>query len=289
MKDILFRKSLDFRDIIEILRPVIIPADSSQDIGGRLFEQASVTSIRSYPISRTLKDIRYDSDYLYSEGEYGEAPEDFHFHYPMGMVDLGSVDSDIEGEFVGFDPKHLLDYPKLTDLDRPRECLYTKESIKDGNFIPFSYLDEEVQGDESSTPTHYVFAIILSERSTYLGWFYSISPVSGHGYSFNNDGSYYRGDILNDEKNGFGEFYYDNGSHYDGYWRHNTKQGNGRFFFNKDLYYSGQWVENKMIDCELQYTSSICNDIQHVYSFISSRHDYIFFKQSQISKSGVTI
>lgn len=157
-------------------------------------------------------------------------------------------------------------------------------AISDVDFIPFSYIDEEVQDDNTIQPTHYVFAIIRSKKSTYIGWFYSISPVSGKGYSFNSDGSYFRGELLNDKKNGFGEFYYDNGSHFNGFWKDNTKQGKGCFYFNKDLYYSGEWKNNKMIDCELKYTASVCNDIQSVCSFISTRNDFIFFKQAQISK-----
>lgn len=151
------------------------------------------------------------------------------------------------------------------------------------NTMVFSVHSDEILEDDQSIPVYYYFAVIPVERSTYFGWFQSLAPVTGFGYSFNNDGSYYCGEFLKDEKNGFGEFYYDNGSHYDGYWKHNFKEGNGRFFFNNDLFYKGKWTENKMIDCELKYTQSICSDIQYVYSFITSHNDYIFFKQAQIS------
>ena len=161
-----------------------------------------------------------------------------------------------------------------------------EKSPSKANYIQFCILDEEIQDvqeGEVIPPTRYTFALIPTDRINYLGWFHSISPVSGYGYSFNKDGSYYHGEFLNDEKNGKGKFYYDNGSHYDGTWHKNAKQGNGRFYFNKDLYYRGQWDNNRMLNCELQYTHSLCSDIQYVYSFISSRNDYIFFRQAQIS------
>ena len=88
---------------------------------------------------------------------------------------------------------------------------------------------------------------------------------------------------MNGKKNFYGEFHYDNGSHYEGYWLDNLKNGKGQFFFNSNLYYSGLWKENRMISCELQYADRLRNDIQHVYSFITSHNDYIFFKQAQIS------
>lgn len=127
------------------------------------------------------------------------------------------------------------------------------------------------------------FAIVCDERYTYLGWFYSLPVVSGYGYSFHSDGSYYKGSFINGKKSNYGEFFYDNGSHYEGYWLENLKHGKGQFFFNPDLFYSGLWKENKMISCELQYTESLRDDINHVYSFITSHNDYIFFKQAQIS------
>lgn len=278
-----FPKSLKFRDVIEILRPVITPADSSQDIGGRILNQASISAIHPNPLSQPAE--------IYPEAPFDDLLDDSLFqlsHSQAKDFDLCTMCSDDDDELVGVDKLKLSKDLSKQKHEFEKDVLLRDRlqrlTIPDVDFIPFSCIDEEVQGDNTSLPIRYIFAIIPSKKSTYLGWFYSISPVSGNGYSFNSDGSYFHGDLLNDKKNGFGEFFYDNGSHFDGYWKDNTKQGKGRFYFNKDLYYSGEWENNKMINCELQYTATICNDIRSVYDYIKSRNDFIFFKQAQISK-----
>ena len=127
-----------------------------------------------------------------------------------------------------------------------------------------------------------LFSIVRDDHYCYFGWFVDIKAITGIGYLFNGDGSYYRGEFVGGEKNGYGEFYYENGSHYNGFWRRNIKQGNGRFYFNKELYYIGKWDNNKMIECELQFLLQI-SDSAHVYQYMSSNNDHIFFKQSQFS------
>ena len=128
------------------------------------------------------------------------------------------------------------------------------------------------------------FVVLSNKRSTYVGWFYSLSPISGVGYCFHSDGSFYIGEFYNGKKNGFGQFYYDNGSHYDGFWQNDHKQGEGSFFFNKGLYYSGKWNENTMVDCKLEFSSSQDDDRNGIYSCIGTHNDYIFFKQAQINR-----
>lgn len=277
MKDHL-PECLKFRNVIEILHPVITPADSSKDIGGRLFNQGSVSTTQPNTISQP-------SD-VYSDPFFDCMLDD-------NNVSPYSHSNDFYSSSFNSSDNDSIDITKLSKAFTKSDYEYEKDIllrnrlqshiIPDVDFIPFSYIDVEVQDDNTTQPTHYVFAIILSKKSTYIGWFYSISPVSGKGYSFNSDGSYFHGELLNDKKNGFGEFYYDNGSHFDGFWKDNTKQGKGRFYFNKDLYYSGEWKNNKMIDCELKYSASVCNDIESVFSFITTRNDFIFFKQAQIS------
>ena len=162
----------------------------------------------------------------------------------------------------------------------PELVLETTHDGMQNNYIVYTQQVVTVHG---KTVVLY-FAIVCDERYTYLGWFYSLPAISGYGYSFHSDGSYYKGSFDEGKKTNYGEFYYDNGSHYEGFWLDNLKHGTGRFFFNPNLYYSGLWKENKMISCELQHTDSLRNDIQHVYSFITSHNDYIFFKQAQISR-----
>ena len=87
------------------------------------------------------------------------------------------------------------------------------------------YIIETFQDELLSFP--FYFSIIRETKFTYLGWFCSITPISGIGIIFGMDGSFYKGELKNGKKNHFGSFYYDNGSHYDGNWRDNLKEGIG--------------------------------------------------------------
>lgn len=150
-------------------------------------------------------------------------------------------------------------------------------------YMEFCELNEETKNDSMSNVTFH-FAVACEERSTFFGWFYSLMPISGYGYSFNTDGSYYVGELKDGKKSGFGVFYYDNGSHYDGYWEENQKQGDGKFYFNDDLYYRARWSGNKMVDCKLEYNASVYTDVNGVFGYISTHNDYIFFKQAQLCR-----
>ena len=167
--------------------------------------------------------------------------------------------------------------PRLDTLREERVVVFSKRTDpKSGQVQLFTKKTDSKNGQMQ------LFSIVRDDHFCYFGWFVDINAITGIGYLFNGDGSYYRGEFFAGEKNGYGELYYDNGSHYDGYWKQNSKQGNGRFYFNKDLYYIGKWENNKMIECELQYSSRI-SDPTHVYHFMTSNNDYIFFKQSQLS------
>lgn len=189
-----------------------------------------------------------------------------------------SSDASARTEYSGSELSNdleTLQLPKKTETIVPS---LLKQLTDSTCLIQFSELKEE-------TGMTFQFAVVSNKRYTYIGWFYAISPISGLGYSFNSDGSFYVGEFNEGKKSGFGQFYYDNGSHYDGYWKNDQKQGEGRFFFNKDLYYSGKWNENKMVECKLEYISSGSNDINGIYSCIGTHNDYIFFKQAQLSIS----
>ena len=187
-----------------------------------------------------------------------------------------SSDVSTKAEHSGSELSSEIEVSKLPNAGIPAPCLLKQLAVSTC-LVHFSELKEE-------TGMTFEFAVVSNRRSTYIGWFYAMTHISGLGYSFNSDGSFYIGEFLNGKKNGFGQFYYDNGSHYDGYWRNDHKQGEGRFFFNKGLYYSGKWNENKMVDCKLEFTSSGNDDINGIYSCIGTHNDYIFFRQAQISR-----
>ena len=119
--------------------------------------------------------------------------------------------------------------PRLDTLREERVVVFSKRTDpKSGQVQLFTKKTDSKNGQMQ------LFSIVRDDHFCYFGWFVDINAITGIGYLFNGDGSYYRGEFFAGEKNGYGELYYDNGSHYDGYWKQNSKQGNGRFYFNKD-------------------------------------------------------
>ena len=58
------------------------------------------------------------------------------------------------------------------------------------------------------------------------------------------NGDRYEGNILNNQRNGFGKYFYHNGERYEGFWDSNQKNGHGMKFYNNGSLYIGQWSNN---------------------------------------------
>lgn len=260
-----------FHDLIEVLRPVVSLDEDDFSFGRDLYNELcqlpgvsllpqDIEPIIDLSMLESPSNTDLDSPLIDSSNSCSSS---------QSQSDDQSQDIDADSYFstnlVG--ERHLLPremfLPHLNALREERVVVFSKRTgLKNGQMQ--------------------LFSIVRDDHFCYFGWFADINSITGIGYLFSGDGSYYRGEFSAGEKNGYGELYYDNGSHYDGYWKQNSKQGNGRFYFNKDLHYIGKWENNKMIECELQYSSRISNPT-HVYHFMTSNNDYIFFKQSQLS------
>ena len=287
--DSFFESHPTFSAIIDRLRPMIVSSDTSQDLGDRIYKQA-ITLLGQQTLSDSLyaHDEESPPETLSPDESVSEVINDVTEEEPFASA-RSSFSSDTD---VGVLPV------ETTKLPVESAKLPAQAPMRDVNFssvlhplmsdrvcyIEFSKLKEESSTTHGSVVFH--FAVVREERFTYIGWFSSLSPISGYGFSFNSDGSYYMGEFRKGKKNGFGQFFYDNGSHYDGYWENNQKQGNGRFYFNDDLFYSGRWNENRMIDCKLEYSPGLCKDVSCICNFLSTHNDYIFFKQAQLSRRG---
>lgn len=284
--DSFFESHPTFSAIIDRLRPMIVSSDTSQDLGDRIYKQA-ISLLGQQTLSDSLysHDTESPPETLSPEESVSEMINDVTEEEPFASARSSfSSDADVgvlpeepakvpaqmpATREVGFPP---VLHPLMTD----RVC-----------YIEFSKRKEESSATHSSVVFH--FAVVREERFTYIGWFSSLSPISGYGFSFNSDGSYYMGEFRKGKKNGFGQFFYDNGSHYDGYWENNQKQGSGRFYFNDNLFYSGRWNENRMIDCKLEYSPGLCSDISCICNFLSTHNDYIFFKQAQLGRDSTRL
>ena len=247
-----------------------IPGESCDEASILSNEETSLTKVEEDKYSSPCSSYSSCSDSMRSCVELNEKLES-----PDDLTDGPEASEDLLDALDGErGSENLSSIVPAFSLQRIPPCDRTH-----GDYIVYTQKVETIHGKSVVL----YFAVVCDERYTYLGWFYSLTSLSGYGYSFNSDGSYYKGSFVNGKKNFYGEFHYDNGSHYEGYWLDNLKNGKGQFFFNSNLYYSGLWKENRMISCELQYADRLRNDIQHVYSFITSHNDYIFFKQAQIS------
>lgn len=277
--DSFFESHPTFSSIIDRLRPMIVSSDTSQDLGDRIYKQA-ISLLGQQTLSDSLysHDTESPPEALSPEESVSEMINDVTEEEPFASA-RSSFSSDADVGVLPEEPAKVPAQPPATrevgfppvlhPLMTDRVC-----------YIEFSKRKEESSATHSSVVFH--FAVVREERFTYIGWFSSLSPISGYGFSFNSDGSYYMGEFRKGKKNGFGQFFYDNGSHYDGYWENNQKQGSGRFYFNDNLFYSGRWNENRMIDCKLEYSPGLCSDISCICNFLSTHNDYIFFKQAQL-------
>lgn len=274
-----------FHDIIEVLRPGISLEEDDSSFGNAFYNE--LCQLPGVSLPHQLIEPIIDLSML-------ESPSNTDLDSSL----IGDSNSFSSAQSHSDDPNQDNDADPYLFTNAMRERLFLArgarlprlDTLREERVVVFSKRTDPKSGQvqlftkktDSKNGQMQLFSIVRDDHFCYFGWFVDINAITGIGYLFNGDGSYYRGEFFAGEKNGYGELYYDNGSHYDGYWKQNSKQGNGRFYFNKDLYYIGKWENNKMIECELQYSSRI-SDPTHVYHFMTSNNDYIFFKQSQLS------
>ena len=261
-----------FHDVIEVLRCIISPEEGNSTFGDRLLQE-----LQQAPGFRNVEeDGKTDAAPLSNSAPLSLDSCFIDDSASLTSSHSNSDSSSMHDTSIESAPQSPIDDAKAKLLFTEGMMIPRLAALSDERIIVFS-----MKGQAAGNITQF-FSIVRDEHYCYFGWFSDLTSISGIGYSFNSDGSYYRGNFKNGEKNGYGEFFYDNGSHYNGYWECNNKQGSGRFYFNDDLFYMGRWDNNKMIDCELQYSSQIADTTQ-VYRYITTRNDYIFFKQSQLS------
>jgi tRNA A-37 threonylcarbamoyl transferase component Bud32 len=61
----------------------------------------------------------------------------------------------------------------------------------------------------------------------------------------NINGDKYEGEILNEERSGYGINYYKNGNKYEGWWENDLENGTGSLFYKDGSLYIGQWANGK--------------------------------------------
>ena len=56
----------------------------------------------------------------------------------------------------------------------------------------------------------------------------------------------YKGDWVNDQREGFGKYNYENGDYYEGQWKNGLENGFGKLYNeNGNIKYKGDWVNGK--------------------------------------------
>ena len=268
------------RRIISLI--IIISRDDASDISS--FTNASEVRIEralSQETGTTSLDVLGENREGTEDDVFSSARSSFASKNELfgSDLDLPDISYDILQDSV--EQPHKLERVSSLSSVRPSWASTLRYASNPSCYIEFCELKEE-SGNASAPDVTFHFAIACDERCSFFGWFYSLNPISGYGYCFNKEGTYYAGELKNGKKSGYGVFFYGNGSHYNGYWECNQKHGDGRFYFNDDLYYSGRWNSNKMVECKLEYNTSVYPDINGIFSYISTHNDFIFFKQYQL-------
>ena len=103
-----------------------------------------------------------------------------------------------------------------------------------------------------------------------------------------NDGSKYKGQVLNWVPDGKGTCYYSDGERYEGDWRNGIKDGKGKYYFKDGSTYEGDWRNDKqegkgMIirNNGMRYTGQVVNGLPEgkgiVYYPNGERYEGNFF------------
>jgi len=81
----------------------------------------------------------------------------------------------------------------------------------------------------------------------YVGEWDEISMAkTGDGIEYTPDKYYYKGQFLNNKKNGTGTMLFHNGSRYEGQWKDGERSGKGKYQDSlSKYYYEGEWKESK--------------------------------------------
>jgi hypothetical protein len=53
--------------------------------------------------------------------------------------------------------------------------------------------------------------------------------------------TYFKGEIQNELRQGFGLYKFNNGNKYEGEWLNHMKHGKGKFYYNNGEFYVGEW------------------------------------------------
>lgn len=184
------------------------------------------------------------------------------------------------------DPNQDIDSSALSAVDQAKVRLFfTKGMIDpcsatppDQHVMTFARRSEPQSGRTLS------FSIIRGSDFSCLGWFGDPRAITGIGYCFYKDGSYYCGELSRGEKDGYGEFFDSSGDYRNGFWRRNSQQESSPCGFENDLNPSEKWENRTMLQNEMRRSSQI-RDKYLAHQLTKNSANFICFKKKSLGIS----
>ena len=99
----------------------------------------------------------------------------------------------------------------------------SNKSVEKGKTVDSKYSNAKYVGLVYTTLTDYY------SDAVYTGYVNKLGKPYGYGSIFVEDGSVYKGEVKNGNKNGYGKMTYSNGQYYEGFWVNNSETGEGVF------------------------------------------------------------